>query len=519
MPLRTNRPRRVASVRASSTYKALRLPAPRWQTPLPDGWTDSWGPDVADYAERVLGFRLDRWQRRAINRALVVDADGRLMHRMYVVSTARQNGKTALVRSLIGWALTNATGPDWRRIIGLAHDKKQARLIYEPVMEDLSPLALRYGPASRGGLNVTRYLGIRSGMYRRAREYHVASREARDALRGETTDLGVFDEVRTQRDRATWAALEPTTTARPEPLIFAISTSGDDRSVLLREWWERGVRIIDGSEPMRDYGMTWYASSERYGPGDPRSWREANPSNAEGRLETAALASAVGMAGGADTAMFRSERLNLWADAVDTWLPIGVWARQTRDAVPERGRVVFGVETTPSWNSATVTVAWQTDDGAFVGVAGFDRATLPRPDNTMASSISPSDLTALLGRLRASWQPVAVACIGSAAAWPHVEAWAEENDVRTVKLGPREMRAASELFRSELIGGRLTHPADPDLAAQVRDVRPSHAIDSGSWYLSSRESAGPVDAIRAAAWASWAAIAPEEAELPPQIFV
>lgn len=496
----------------------MRLPAPRWQTPLPP-YYGSWGPDVAAYAEAVLGFRLDRWQRKAINRALIYDDDMRLIFRMYLVSTARQNGKTALVRALIGWALTHANGPDWHRVIGLAHDKRQARLIYEPVMTDLDPLAARYGPASRGGLNVTRYLGIRSGMYRKAREYHVGSREARDALRGETTDLGVFDEVRTQRDHATWAALEPTTTARPEPLIFAISTAGDDRSVLLREWWERGVRIIDGGEPVTDYGMTWYASSERYAPDDPRSWREANPSLAEGRIPAAALRSAVGMAGGADTSMFRSERLNLWADAVDTWLPIGVWARQTLEPPPDRGRVVFGVETTPSWNSATVTAAWATDEGAYVGIAGQDRATLPRPDNTMASSIAPSDLTALLGRLRASWEPVAVACIGSAAAWPHVESWAEENDIRTVKLGPREMRGASELFRSELIGGRLTHPADPDLAAQVRDVRPSHPIESGSWYLSSRESAGPVDAIRAAAWAAWAAIAPEDAELPPQIFV
>jgi hypothetical protein len=496
-----------------------RLPEPRWQTPLPAGWVDSWGPDVAAIAQAVLGFELDLWQRKALNRALLYGADHKLLHRLYVVSTARQQGKTGLVRALIAWALTNASGPDWHRIIGLAHDKRQARLIYEPVMTDLEPLAARYGPASRGGLNVTRYLGIRSGMYGRAREYHVGSREARDALRGETTDLGVFDEVRTQKDHATWAALEPTTTSRPEPLIFGISTAGDDRSVLLREFWERGVRIIDGAEPMTDFGMTWYASSERYPPDDPRSWREANPSLAEGRIAEAALRSAVGTSGGADTAMFRSERLNLWADAIDTWLPLGVWARQTVADQPDRGRVVFGVETTPSWGAVTVTVAWATDAGAYVGVAGFDRSTLPRPDGTLASSVAPSDLTALLSRLQASWGAVAVACVGTAAAFPHVDAWAAENDIRTVKLGSGQMRAASELFRSELIGGRLTHPEDADLAAQVRDVRPSHPIESGSWYLSARESKGPVEAIRAAAWAAWAAIAPEDAELPPQIFV
>ena len=55
---------------------ARRIPAPRWQTPLPSGIVGSWGPDVAAYAAAVLGIRLDRWQRRALNRALAYGADG-----------------------------------------------------------------------------------------------------------------------------------------------------------------------------------------------------------------------------------------------------------------------------------------------------------------------------------------------------------------------------------------------------------------------------------------------------------
>jgi hypothetical protein len=131
---------------------------------MPAGVAGSWGPAVAEVARRVLGITLDRWQRRALNRALAYGPDGRLLHRLYLISTARQNGKTALVRALIAWALTFADGPEWHRILGLAHDRRQARLPYEAVMGDLGQLARRYGPVSRGGLSVTRYLGIRSAM-------------------------------------------------------------------------------------------------------------------------------------------------------------------------------------------------------------------------------------------------------------------------------------------------------------------------------------------------------------------
>lgn len=493
----------------------MKLPAPRWQTPLPPGVVGSWGPDVALIAERVLGIKLDLWQRRALNRALVYGADFRLLHRLYLISTARQNGKTAIVRALIAWALTNDRGPDWHRILGLAHDRKQARIPYEAVMADLAPLARLYGPASRGGLSVTRYLGIRSAMYGFAREYHTASREARDAVRGDTTDLGVFDEVRTQRDTATWAALEPTTTARPEPLILPISTAGDDRSVLLRSWWERGLRIIDGAEPVSDFGMTWYAASDDDPPDSRRAMLAANPSAASGRIPLAALQSAMAAAGGPDTPMWRSERLNLWADATDEWLPAGLWLRQTAPQPARDGRVILGVEVVPSWRRATVTVGLATSEGAWVGIAG----DLDASRSGTAAAVAPADLVAMLDRIVGDMKPAGVAYSTSAAAAPHVEAWAAEHDVPTVKLGGRELRAASELFRSELIGGRLTHSDDALMALQIRSARPSGPIEAGQWYLSIRESTGEIDTIRAAAWAAWAVIAPTEDELPVQIFV
>lgn len=488
----------------------MSLPAPRWQTPLPASVAGSWGPDVEVWAARELGIRLDRWQRRALNRALAVDGAGRLVHRIYLVSTGRQQGKTVTVRSLIGWALTAAELPDWRRVLGLAHDRKQARIPYEAVLADLAPIRRRY---PRGGLALTRYLGIRSDLYGRHREYDVGSKESRNAIRGTSNDLLPFDEVRTQTNYDTWAAAEPTTRARPEPLIFGMSTAGDDRSVLLRDWFDRGLRIIDGAEPFAGFGMSWYAAGDDQAPDDPAAIRAANPAIAEGRIPLRAAAESIYTL---SPAAYRSETLNLWSEGADEWLPAGLWRARIGAPPTDAQRVIFGVEAVPTWRRATVSVAVITDAGVWIGVAGeLDAST------TSSATIAPRSLIRLVDRLARTWKPAGVAYSAAAAAAPHLEAWTKGAGIRVaaMPLGARQIRAASALFRAEIVGGRLSHQDDPLLAQQVRIARPSAPIEGGDWYFSIRESLGEIDGLRAAAWATWAGIAPDEPVVTPQVFV
>jgi hypothetical protein len=486
-----------------------RLPLPRWETPLPANAVGSWGPKVAEFASRELGITLDRWQRRAISRALAVGPDGRLVHREYLVSTARQQGKTALVRSLIGWALTTDAGPSWQLLYGLAHNRPQARIPYDAVLADLRPIALRMGAEDRGGLALTRYLGIRSAIAGWRREYHVTSREARDAIRGYSIDLALFDEVRTQHDDETYAALKPTVSARPEPLIFEISSAGDERSILLRSLWERGLRIIDRAEPAEGFGMTWYAAGDGDAHDDPAAWPKSSPAFAEGRIDAATIRDELRAL---TPSTFRRERLNLWADAADEWLPPGVWARQAGAAPGSFGRVVLALETEPGWTHATIAVALVADDGpTFVGIA----AELLAPPG---STIAPAELLEALERCRQTWSPALVAWSKSSALAAHLEQWAGDADVPTLALGPAEIRNASELFRAELVGGRLMHGPDGVLGAQARRARPSGPLEAGAWYFSVRESRGPIDALRAAAFAAWGALSPEAQPSQPEIF-
>jgi hypothetical protein len=488
-----------------------RLPAPRWETPLPATAVGSWGPLVVAFARRELGIELDRWQIRAITRALAVDASGRLVHSEYLVSTGRQSGKTALVRALIGWALTTLVGPAWELLYGIAYNRAQARIPYDAVRADLAPIARRLGPEARGGLAVTRYLGIRSNVDGWRREYHVTSREARDALRGYSIDLAVFDEVRTQRDEETYAALKPTTAARPEPLIFEISSAGDERSILLRSLWERGRRIIEGAEPAEGFGMTWYAADDDDEPDDPRAWRKSTPSLVEGRVSEATIR---GELRALTASTFRRERLNLWADAADEWLPPGVWVRAVGVLDGLRRRSAIAVDVDPGWSHATIAVAVEpaADDApTFVGVAA-ELVALP------GSTIDPAELLEALERVRVAWSPSRVAWSRSSSVAPALRGWASSADVPTLELGATDLRSASELFRSELVGRRLVHADDPLLAVQARRARPSGPLEAGAWYFSIRESRGAIDAIRASAWASWAILGPAAEEPQDEIF-
>lgn len=483
----------------------MRAPRPRWETPIPRGFDFSWGPTVAAWAGLYLRddlsrpLVLDPWQRRAITRALACDADGNLAHRLYLISTGRQNGKTVIVRPVAGWGLTDS--PLWRSIRGLAYDRQQARLVYDAIYADAvrprSPLARR--------LHATRMRGIRGPG---GREYRVASKDAGNALRGHTVDLALWDEVLTQRDETVWATLLPAMSAIPHPFALGASTAGTERSVLLRTWYERGVRIAGGIEPPGAFGMTWYGAEDSASPDDERAIRAANPAMASGRVTWATVTAERGLL---TPDAFRRERLNVWTDAADEWLPPGVWGRQARAdlAIPaDAPRLVLAVDASPAWTHATVTIAGRiSPTHVHVAIAGeLDSLRL----GSAGGHLAPAQVGDLVGAAIAAWGPEAIVYEGRSAVGPHAPGWA--GDLPIIDLGGADVRAACGALYAALVGGELTHSADAVLTAQAHAARRSDVGDS--WRLSRRSSTGDIDAILAATFAAFGTLTAEERPRP-----
>jgi len=203
---------------------------------------------------------------------------------------------------------------------------------------------------------------------------------------------------------------------------------------------------------------------------------------------------------------YQRETLNLWTEGTDEWLPPGVWRRQAASRPDEPVRIVLAADAARSWKRATVAVALVMTDGVYVGVAGELDAL-----REGKGAVPPQQLVALVSRLQREWQAPEVAWTKDGAAAPSLKAWADtmRRAVRPVELTTRQVKSASQLLRSELIGGRLIHEEDALLTDQVRAARPSGDVESDDWHLSVTASVGDIDAIRAAAFAAWLAIAPE----------
>jgi len=474
-------------------------PPPRWRTPLPRRAVASYGQAVSRWAERELGVRMMGWQDDALEHALACDRRGRLVHSHYLLSTGRQNGKTTIVRALVGWALT-AAPLDWQRVLGLAYDRAQARVLYDAVHADLGAPAMLWAIS-----RATRYRGILSRLGRR---YDTASKDAGLGARGLSNDLALFDEVMTQRTTAVWEALLPTLSARRDALVVGLSTAGDARSVLLREWWERGVRIVERREAAGGFGMSWWAAPDDAPPASLEAILPANPAYGVTLRPAAVQAERLSMSPSA----WKRERLNLWVELADDWLPPDAWPgaamRRTMGSAP--GTAVLAVDVAPAWKRATIAVVAPMGDGTWHAAVARDLRPME------GGIVAPVDLERAMVELTAEWDPALWAWDQHAAAGVQVERIVTERDWQGRPYAGRLVVGAHETFYSELVAGRLTHEPDGLLDAAIRNARSTPTADGG-WRLSRRDSVGPIDPILAVIYAAAAAIAPDM-EAPPQVF-
>jgi phage terminase large subunit-like protein len=110
---------------------------------LPDA-VGSFGAEVGGWALEHLGMELMPWQQRVLDGQLLFDGDGDFLHRMSMVSTARQNGKTVALTALVGWWLTEM--PKHRgtpqTVLSTAHRLDLAVMLYDKLADILE---LRFG--------------------------------------------------------------------------------------------------------------------------------------------------------------------------------------------------------------------------------------------------------------------------------------------------------------------------------------------------------------------------------------
>jgi hypothetical protein len=439
---------------------------------------------IRKWGKRELGVTLDTWQTRALTKAMRYDRNGDLIARLALISTARQNGKTAIIRVLIGWVLDEGRHLDafkgWNSILTAAHDARQARLPYNRVRRDIDN-----HPRLSTEMRSTQFAGITAGDL----DLDIVTGQP-GSVRGEAAGLVLWDEVLSQKNWLMFEALGPTQTAQRSPLMVMTSTAGHADSVVLRWMFDRMQRQAAGDEkPDPTFYACWWQSEDPNAQLDWRQVGQANPALGDGRLTKAALTSQHALLP-ADS--WRREILNHWSDTkADSVFNPGVWSslRTPTPLLGLTGPYALGVDVDPGWTRATICVGGIRVDGR-VGVEVY---------RDIRSSVTAAHIIEEVERFPDPVRVIAFDSVSGAAA--SFERRGLETGQPWDALKPGAMVACSMDFYEMTLSGRLAVD-DPLLDAQIPLVAKRAVGQDGAFRFARGSSLGPIDAVIAAALAA-----------------
>lgn len=433
------------------------------------------GFEVIEFARDVLGEALMPWQEEAVVRLLERDARGGYRFRTALVLVARQSGKSHLFRVLALWRMFIDGTPDGRppltlsvaQGLDIARETWQAGVTMAQSVPELAAeiATVRYA-------NGEQCLTLTNGARWRI------SAATRGAGRGLSVDTLLVDELREQRDEDSWAALTPTTTARPDSLTIALSNAGDDSSVVLNNLRAAGVA---GDDPT--LCLLEWSAEDGCDLDDVEAWAQANPalgitvSEAVLRSRLATLT----------PARFRTEHLCQRVDTLDSAVSADAWAAcedETGTLDGFRDRVVAVLDVAPDGAHSSLVAAAVLDDG---------RVRLDVVAEWTSTQALRADLPDLLARVR----PRVLGWFGGGPAAALAADLRAVRQAHEVKAG--DIPAVCQGFAEQVSARRVLHPGDPMLTAQV--LGSSRLAAGDGWRFSRRRGVGAVDAVYAAAGA------------------
>lgn len=232
-------------------------------------------------------------------------------------------GKSTLSAGIAAYFLCVDKGAS--TIVTAATSRDQARLVF-----DWSRRMLINAPAllERFGVVVEENLVKRPAT---GSVYKPLSREARSA-EGKLPRLTVVDEVHVHRDRKLWDNLRKTAAKRPDSVMLAISTAGDDTSGIGYEVYEYARDVLLGTKH-DDSQFALLLEADRLKPDgtpadpfDPETIKQANPALgiAIDPIEVMNEANEAKQAPNKQQS-FEVKRLGWWAHAARPWMNLDEW--------------------------------------------------------------------------------------------------------------------------------------------------------------------------------------------------
>src|SRR5215471_5222959 len=360
---------------------------PRLMTvPHPDA-VGSLGDEFVAWAQGRTGGELRWWQRLAVVRLLEVDRHGRLVWPAALISTARQVGKSWLLRELLFWRIHQAER--FGEPQDVLHTGKDIA-----VTKEVQRAARIWCKARPGDYRVREVNG-------QEEIEHLASGSrwmlrAREATYGYSVSLGAVDEAWKVKAATVDEGLTPTMAEREQAQLVLVSTAHRLATSLMLD--RRLVALGELETGAGDLLVEWSAPRAAK-TGDMDAWKQASPHWTPRRQQMIEGAHTRMLAGETvpdsdepdPVESFRSQWLNQWPlRGVDEdgptvpLLPTGVWRElRSNGTATASGPVWVGLEDDYGVGAA-VGCCRRCDDGRYE----LDGWTRPDWDSAVADLVA-----------------------------------------------------------------------------------------------------------------------------------
>jgi hypothetical protein len=463
-----------------------------WTPPLVELTPDtSYGYDVCDFADTVLGTPLDPWEQWVVIHLGELLPDGRPRFRVVLILVARQNGKTLVSKVLIEYWMFVEKVP---MVLGTSTNRDYAKRIWKELCDEAQTNPLL--SAELGPDPIRRAIGEEHLTNHHGSTYKFAANNRR-AGRSLTVHRLVLDELREHHTWDAWSAATNAGNAVPQFQCIAISNQGDDKSIVLDALRGPAIQYIETGVGDPRLGLFEYSSPPGSDPTDLEALAYANP-NLGRRIDPDALRGAAlraKAAGGEELAAFKTEAMCLRTPLLNPAIDPDGWrvcgTDTPVDLAQHRRQVVLCIDLALDGSHATLVAAAAIDGKVHTEV-------VEQWDGHGCAKQLRIELPKLVAKIRpraVGWFPSGPAASIAAdltkrPGWPprRVELVEIHAELAAVCMGLSEQVAA----------GEVAHPKDD---MQTQHIGSAQKLWRGDRWVFVRRGASPIDGAYATAGA------------------
>ncbi|MDE1484228.1 terminase large subunit [Xenorhabdus bovienii] len=273
-------------------------------------------PHVKGYL-RGKPIMLEPWQQFAFANlfGFKVKATGRRKYRSAYIQVPRKNAKSTVAAILANWFLVMENGQ--QDIYTAAVSRDQARIVFD----DARQMCLLSKPLKKR-------VAIQQHKVTYAKSNSLLKPLAAKAatIEGTNPSLAIIDEYHLHPDNAVYSALELGMGARPEGILFAITTAGSNVISACKQHYDYCCQILDGEEQNASLFALIYELDDENEIDDEALWIKANP-NLNISVDSVSLHDTIQKACGIPSQWTEmlTKRFNIWCQGETPWMGEGAW--------------------------------------------------------------------------------------------------------------------------------------------------------------------------------------------------